>query len=204
MRILISLLFIVFTNSAFAGPQMTICLSDCNKRKIIQISDQTWNEVITIFKKDIDSEQNERNSIALALKCVEQDIIEQFITQLGEDGDYERISEQITNKAETFNTRKAIILFIDNGFIQKHLLRQSQKRTIWIGSKESAVALQSKKTGAIYIVDPTSTTFGSEPNISLYSQWKDEKSLKRIPQAVSNLLPRLETTETDDDDSDFE
>jgi len=105
---------------------------------------------------------------------------------------------------ETFNTRKAMILFLDNGFIQKHLLRHSQKRTIWIGIKESAAALQSKKTAAIYIVDPTSTAFGTKPNISLYSQWKDEKSLKRIPEDINKLIPRLETTAAEPDDSDFE
>jgi len=142
MRILIGLILIALSKVTFAGPQMMICLSDCSKRQIIQISDSTWNEVVTIFKKKIDDEDEERNSIASALKCIERDVITQLANQSDHNNNEESIDFNLTNKDETYNARKAVTLLLDNGFIQKHLLRNSQERTVWLLNTESAVALQ--------------------------------------------------------------
>ena len=201
MHILIGLIFILFSNFTFADQQMMICLSDCSKRQLIHISDSTWNEVVTIFKKKIDHEDEERNSIASALKCIERDIITQLANQSNPINNEESIDFNLTNKDETYNARKAVTLLLDNGFIQKHLLRNSQERTVWLLNTESAVALQSRTTSKIYVVDPTSTPFGTKPEIALYDKWKDEKSIKRIPAEIKKLLPKFEPSIAQDDES---
>ena len=198
MRILIGLILVLFSNLAFAEQPIMICLSDCSKRQLMHISDLTWNEVVTIFKKKIDHEDEERNSIASALKCIERDIITQLTKQ--SDNNDESIDFNLTNKDETYNARKALTLLLDNGFIKKHLLRNSQERSVWLVNTESAVALQSRKTSKIYIVDPTSTPFGTKPEIAPYDKWKDEKSIKRIPAEIKKLLPKLEPALAQDDE----
>ena len=199
MRILISFIIFVISSTVFAGPQMMMCMSNCDKRQIVQISDQTWTEVVTIFKKKIETDDDERNNIASALKHIEADIIAQFGSKFSQQDD-ELATTDFTNKDETYNARKAIVLLLDNGFIQRHVLRNSQKRTLWLINSESAVALQSKKTSEIYIIDPTSTPFGTEPQISLYSKWKDEKSIKHLSEEIKKLLPEFEATVSEDDE----
>ncbi|MCW8855161.1 MAG: hypothetical protein OQK76_12480 [Gammaproteobacteria bacterium] len=174
-------------------------MSDCSKRQVMTVSDPAWDEVVTIFKNAITNEDEERNCIASALKYIERDIITQLINQSDHNND-EQINFNLTNKDETYNTRKAVILLLDNGFIQKHLLRNSQKRSVWLVNTESAVALQSTTTSEIYIVDPTSTPFGTKPEIALYDKWKDEKSIKRIPEEIKKILPKFEPAISQDDE----
>jgi len=169
-----------------------ICMSNCDKQQMIQISDQAWNEVIAIFREKAETDQHELNNIASALVFIEKDIINQLTPKTDQNSNTEsnqNIDITFTNKDETFNARKALILFLDNGFIHRHLLRNSQKRTVWLINNESAIALQSEKTGEIYIIDPTSTEFGSPPKVSPYKQWKNEKSMKRIGDEINKLLP---------------
>ena len=196
MRTIISLILLLYSNLSFASPEMMICSSDCSEKQVIQITDESWTEIVTIFKKTIHSDKEERTSVAKAIKCIELDIIQQSINQSKQQGDNELISLSFSAKDEIFNTRKAIILFLDNGFIQKHVLRNSQKRTAWLVNDESAAALQSRKNGDIYIVDPVSTPFGTEPQITHYQEWKNEKTIKHLPKKIADFLNKLIITES--------
>lgn len=200
MRLFLAIIFTISLNNAFAAPQMMICSSSCDSREMIQLSENTWQKVTQIFTPLVSSEAEERKRIAKALQSIELELIERFVDKLGQEGDHERIREKFSNRDETFNTRKAIILFLDHGFIQQHLLRNSQKRSIWIGNSESAVSLQSRSTSEIYVIDPTSTAYGEEPLVALYKNWKNEKSIKRIPAELQKLLKESATADSEEDE----
>ena len=196
MRTIIGFILLVYSNASLAGPEMMICSSDCSQRQMIQITDQAWTEIVTIFKKTAHNDNEERKNIGKAIKCIETDIIQQSIKQSKKRGDNELISLSFSAKDEIFNTRKAIILFLDNGFIQNHVLRTSQQRTAWFINNESAVALQTRINSEIYIIDPVSTPFGTEPQITHYQEWKNEKTIRHLPKKIADLLNRLTTTES--------
>ena len=194
---LILFLSLSFLQNSYAGPTVSLCIDgDCKSSIKVSISDEDFSNISEVFITPSESSsQSERELIARAIALIEKISLGMLSTKTIDDISAQKLHNNMNDKDKTINYKTFIGLLLDHRLIQQHILRKSEKRTSWTGKTEYSIVIQDLKNGKLYAVDASNTDFATAPEITLFENWKNKKSLRGLTTKATNIISKPDKTQ---------
>ncbi len=205
MKIILSIWLLLFMQASMASSAIEICLRECSNKVQVNLSHTAISQLKLIFSEKNMTAIKERQCIAQAIALMEKDIYTRVSQKIPGDDLIDKMHNQLSNLDETINTRNFLRYLLDHQYIQQHVLRRTQKRSLWLGSTESTSVIQSISPYASFAVDSSNTGLAEAPLIVEINEWRKEKTLEGIQYKFKKIVAKKSNDQKQDNiEYDFE
>jgi len=204
MKTIIIFFLILYTQLSIASSVIDICLRECSYKIQVELSNEATKQLKTLFfDKQLNAEK-ERECIGAAIALMEEDIYSRISQKIPGDDLIDKMHNQLSNQDETYNTRNFLRYLLDHQYIRQHVLRRTEKRSLWFGSTESTSVIQSISPYASFAVDSSNTGLAETPLIIDINAWRKEKTLEGIQYKFKKVIAKSNDKQPDNIEYDFE
>ncbi len=204
MKILFFILFSFSSSLALASNTIELCLRDCENKIPVSVSPEAEKKLQALFENPQMDATEERRCIGKAIALIEQDIYQRITKKVPGFTLDNKLRERLSNKDQTRNTRQFLRYLLDQGYIHQHILRRTEKRSLWLGADEYTSVIQSISPHQIFAVDSTNSALGEEPIIVDINTWRKEQTLQGIQYQPKKITPKASAQKDTEIDYEFQ
>lgn len=204
MKILFFILVSFSYQLALASNTIELCLRDCENKIPVTVSPEIKTKLQKLFSNTRMDAAEERRCIGKAISLMENDIYQRISQKVPGFTLDNKLRERLSNKDQTRNTRQFLRYLLDQGYIRQHILRRTEKRSLWLGADEYTSVIQSISPHQIFAVDSTNSALGEEPIIVDINTWRKAQTLEGIQYQPKKITPKASAKKDTEIDYEFQ
>lgn len=149
----------------------------CKTLKSIQIGEQTWERVTTLFSHN-QSAGDERLAIRQAVAWLEQEAALHSPVGIDQPQNYNELHENGRQDCvdEATNTTHFLLLLENENLLQWHKTANRAYRAYFLVDQHFTAQIVHRQTGQLYVVDSWFLANGQLPFIQTYQDWARKKN----------------------------